>query len=63
MIAMEKIDILVKGVPVPTHNMFKGLCSVAGKSVSDGIIEAMGDWIRKNAGGGGQAPEKPGKKR
>jgi hypothetical protein len=48
---MEKIDILVKGVPVPMHNMFKGLCSVAGKSVSDGVIEAMGDWIRKVAGG------------
>jgi hypothetical protein len=48
---MEKIDILIKGVPVPAHNMFKGLCSVAGKSVSDGVIEAMGDWIRKNAGG------------
>jgi hypothetical protein len=47
---MEKIDILVKGVPVPTHNMFKGLCSVAGKSVSEGVIEAMGDWIRKYAG-------------
>lgn len=60
---MEKIDILVKGVPVPTHNMFKGLCSVAGKSVSDGIIEAIGDWIRKNAGVAGETPEKPGKKR
>jgi hypothetical protein len=62
---MEKIDILVKGVPVPTHNMFKGLCSVAGKSVSDGVIEAMGDWIRKHAGGAvaEESSEKQGKKR
>ncbi len=52
---MEKIDILVKGVPVPTHNMFKGLCSMSGTSVSDGIIEAMGDWIAKNSGGIGNA--------
>ncbi len=52
---MEKIDILVKGVPVPTHNMFKGLCSMSGTSVSDGIIEAMGDWIAKNSGGIGEA--------
>ncbi len=48
---MEKIDLLVKGVPVPMHNMFKGLCSVEGRSISEGVIEAMGDWIRKNAGG------------
>ena len=62
---MEKIDILVKGLPVPTHNMFKGLCSVAGKSVSDGVIEAMGDWIRKNAGGvvAEESSGKQGKKR
>jgi len=48
---MEKIDILVKGVPVPSHNMFKGLCSMAGKSISEGVIEAMGDWIAKYSGG------------
>jgi hypothetical protein len=55
---MEKIDILVKGVPVPTHNMFKGLCSMAGTSVSEGVIEAMGDWIAKNSGGIGEAADK-----
>ena len=62
---MEKIDILVKGVPVPEHNLFKGLCSVAGKSVSEGIIEAMGDWIRKYGGGlvPGETSEKAGRKR
>ncbi len=57
---MEKIDILVKGVPVPMHNMFKGLCSMAGKSISDGVIEAMGDWIRKY-GGSAMAEEPAGK--
>jgi len=56
---MEKIDILVKGVPVPTHNMFKGLCSVSGKSVSEGVIEAMSDWVRKYAGSAGLAAEEP----
>lgn len=64
---MEKIDILVKGVPGPTHNMFKGLCSMAGKTVSEGVIEAMSDWIRKTTGGGaaGQEADKQraGKKR
>ncbi len=62
---MEKIDILVKGVPVPTHNMFKGLCSVAGRSISEGVIEAMGEWIRKNAGGvvAEELSGKPGRKR
>ncbi len=62
---MEKIDILVKGVPVPTHNMFKGLCSVAGKSVSDAVIEAMDDWIRKHAGSAmaAEPAEKQGKRR
>ena len=62
---MEKIDILVKGVPVPSHNMFKGLCSMAGKSVSEGVIEAMGDWIAKYSGGVGETADKgrAGKKR
>lgn len=62
---MEKIDILVKGVPVPTHNMFKGLCSVAGRSISEGIIEAMDAWIRKYAGGvvAEEVSGKPGRKR
>jgi len=62
---MEKIDILVKGVPVPMHNMFKGLCSMAGRSVSEGVIEAMDEWIRKTtAGAGAKEPSaRPGRKR
>jgi hypothetical protein len=48
---MEKIDILVKGVPVPIHNMFKGICSMSGKSVSDGVLEAMVTYIESASGG------------
>ncbi len=47
---MEKIDILVKGCPVPIHNMFKGYCSMSGKSISDGVIEAMVETIERTIG-------------
>lgn len=50
---MEKIDILVKGVPVPVHNMFKGMCSMSGKTVSEGVVELMTAHVQK----GGAAPE------
>jgi hypothetical protein len=45
--------------------MFKGLCSVAGRSISEGVIEAMDDWIRKYAGGvvAEEVSGKPGRKR
>jgi len=48
---MEKIDVLVKGVPVPINNMFKGVCSLRGKSVSEGIIDAMITVIEQASGG------------
>ncbi len=48
---MEKIDVLVKGVPVPIHNMFKGFCSLRGISVSAGIIDSMISVIEKSSGG------------
>jgi hypothetical protein len=48
---MEKIDILVKGVPVPINNMFKGFCSLRGKSVSEGIIDSMIAVIEQSSGG------------
>ena len=62
---MEKIDVLIKGVPVPLHNMFNGLCSMAGKSVSEGVIEAMSDWIKHPTGGDREAADsqRAGKKR
>jgi hypothetical protein len=47
---MEKIDVLVKGVPVPIHNMFKGLCSLRGRSVSEGIIDSMISVIEQSGG-------------
>jgi hypothetical protein len=48
---MEKVDILIKGVPVPIHNVFKGLCSMSDRSVSDGVIEAMVSFIESSSGG------------
>ena len=48
---MEKIDLLVKGVPVPINNMFKGLCSLRGKSVSEGVIDAMIAVIEQSGSG------------
>jgi len=48
---MEKIDVLVKGVPVPINNMFKGFCSLRGKSVSEGIIDSMIAVIEQSSGG------------
>ena len=48
---MEKIDVLVKGVPVPIHNVFKGFCSLRGKSVSEGIIDSMICAIEQSGGG------------
>lgn len=47
---MERIDILVKGCPLPIHNMFQGYCSMTGKTISDGIIEGMIATIQKNTG-------------
>jgi hypothetical protein len=48
---MEKIDVLIKGVPVPINNMFKGLCSLRGKSVSEGVIDSMIAAIEQSSGG------------
>jgi hypothetical protein len=60
---MEKIDILVKGVPVPVHNMFKGICSMTGKSVSEGVIEIMTAHVQKASGVQAAEPAAGGKKR
>jgi len=48
---MEKVDVLVKGVPVPILTMFRGFCSIEGKSEGEGIIDIMIDHIEKNTGG------------
>jgi hypothetical protein len=47
---VEKIDILVKGCPMKIHNMFKGYCSMTGKTISEGIIDTMIEAIQKNVG-------------
>ena len=47
---MEEIDVLVKSVPVPIHNMFKGFCSLRGKSISEGIIDSMISVIEQSSG-------------
>jgi hypothetical protein len=48
---MEKVDLLVKGVPVPILNMFRGFCSIEGKTESEGVIDIMIDYIEKNTAG------------
>ena len=48
---MEKIDFLVKGMPVAILNMFRGFCTLEGKTESQGIIDVMIDYIDKNTGG------------
>jgi hypothetical protein len=48
---MDKVDLLVKAVPVPILNMFRGFCSIEGKSESEGIIDIMIEYIDKNTGG------------
>jgi hypothetical protein len=48
---MEKLDVLVKGIPVQLHNIFKGFCALSNKSVNEGIIDAMFSTIEKYSGG------------
>ena len=48
---MERIDLLVKGVPVPILTMFKGFCSISGKNESQGVIDLMIEYIENNSPG------------
>ena len=32
---IERLDVLVKGIPVQLHNIFKGFCAVQDKTVKD----------------------------
>jgi hypothetical protein len=48
---MDKSDVLVKGVPNAILSMFKGFCSMEGKTEGEGIIDCMIDYIDKNTGG------------
>jgi hypothetical protein len=48
---MEKVDLLVKGIPNQILNMFRGFCSIAGKSDSEGVIDLIIEYIEKNTSG------------
>jgi hypothetical protein len=48
----DKLDVLVKGIPVKTHNIFKGICAMHDKTVNEGIIDAMADFIDRFSTGG-----------
>ena len=52
---METLDVLVKKIPVPIHDMFKGFCSMKGISVNDGIIESMITFIENETGGSNES--------
>jgi len=44
---IERLDVLVKGIPVQLHNIFKGFCAVQDKTVNEGMIEAMTVYVEK----------------
>ena len=44
----EKVDFLVKGVPNAILTMFRGLCSISGKTEGEGVIDLMIEHIEKN---------------
>ncbi len=48
--AVDKIDVLVKGIPNQLYNIFKGFSAMKNVSVNDGMIDAMALWIEKNGG-------------
>jgi hypothetical protein len=48
---MEKAELLIKGVPNAILIMFRGFCSIEGKTESEGVIDIMIDYIEKNTAG------------
>lgn len=48
---MDNVDWLVKGIPNSILAMFKGICSINGKTESEGMIDLIIDDINKNFGG------------
>lgn len=51
----EKLDVLVKDIPVQLHSIFKGYCAMKSLSVNEGMIEAMAVFIEKVGGGKNEA--------
>jgi hypothetical protein len=48
---MEKVDLLVKGIPNSLLTMFRGFCSIEGKTDSEGVIDIIIEYIEKNTAG------------
>jgi hypothetical protein len=48
---MDYVDFLVKGVPNSILTMFRGLCSINGKTEGEGVIDLMIEHIEKNVSG------------
>jgi hypothetical protein len=48
---MEKVDFLVKGIPNSILTMFRGICSITGKTEGEGAIDLIIESIDKNFGG------------
>ncbi len=44
---MEKVDFLVKGMPNNILTMFRGLCSINGKTDGEGVIDLIIEYIDK----------------
>lgn len=51
----EKMDLLVKDIPVQLHSIFKGFCAMKNLTVNDGMIEAMAVFIEETGGGPNEA--------
>jgi len=49
--ALESVDFLIKGVPNSVLTMFRGLCSIQGKTEAEGVIDLMIEHIEKNVSG------------
>jgi hypothetical protein len=48
---IEKVDFLVKGIPTSIISMFRGLCSINGKTDAEGVIDLIIEHIDKVYGG------------
>jgi hypothetical protein len=48
---MDSVDVLIKGIPMPILNMFRGFCTINNKSESEGVIDLMIEYVDRNTGG------------
>jgi len=47
----DNVDFLVKGIPNSLLTMFRGLCSINGKTEGEGVIDLIIEHIEKNFSG------------